>query len=214
MLEAFKYTEEMNEQISAIKGSKDRFESSDWSDERFSSIKKALKDYYIAQQDVKCCYCNQHLHSTNNAVWSIDHIIPRSTHPQHTFDSRNLAACCHDCNKSKSDTNVLTSPRKTFPVDSSSYRIVHPHLDTFEDHIHISARYIYYPEKNSRKGKYTIYTCDLLRYAEKFGAITEGVSDNRFEDFVEDALSGQSDPLQIASVLENVASVVRGLSSV
>lgn len=212
MSEPFEYSAEMSSLIAEVKGEKAQFDGSDWSDERLKPVRKALKDYFIDSQGVQCCYCNRHLNSTNNSVWTIDHIIPRSSHPQFSFNPRNLAASCHDCNIAKSDSNVLVGKRKRFPEKSSAYSIVHPHFDKFDDHVKIVSRFIYFPKKGSRKGKQTIVVCDLLRYAEKFGPATSGVSDDRFEIFVDALLDADLEREQMKAILGSLFSRVESSS--
>lgn len=199
----FEYSVEMTNLIAEIEGEKAALDGSEWSDGRLKAVRKAVKDFCIDMQDARCCYCNRHLSSKNNLVWAIDHVMPRSSYPQFSFDPRNLAASCPDCNIAKSDSNVLVGKRKRkrFPDKSAAYTIVHPHYDNFDDHLVIVRKYIYSPRKGSSKGKKTIIVCDLLRYAEKFGSATSGVSDDRFEGFVDALFEGGLGQEQIRAVL-------------
>lgn len=159
-----------------------------WNTPTINDLKAFIKSYYIAAQQSRCCYCDQHLASENHRVWDIDHIVPRSTHPRFTFEPRNLAAACPDCNIAKRDTRVLkNNARKTYPSTSADFKILHPHIDKFSDHI-FRDRHLYLGK--TEKGKQTIYTCDLLRFAQKYIDWTTSISDERFEGDVDSVVRG------------------------
>lgn len=159
-----------------------------WSHEATASLKSSIKSFCISTQGSRCCYCDRHLGTENHRVWDIDHIVPRSTHPHFTFEPRNLAASCVDCNLAKRDTPVLVNKRrKTYPKKSDAFHILHPYFDKYTDHI-LRDGYIYVGK--TVKGKKTIYTCDLLRFAQKYLDWSNSISDDRFESDVDDVLDG------------------------
>ena len=140
----------------------------DSKDADICTIKKTIKDYYIRAQDYTCPYCQQRIEVHHNAAWDAEHIIPKSTHPKFIFEPLNLCISCKDCNNEKRDKPVLVNnARKTLPVHSEDYTIVHPHFDEFYEHIKIIETAGYYLPC-SDKGRKTVETCGLLRFTYKY----------------------------------------------
>ena len=154
-----------------------------WADPSLESLRSRVKTFYIAAQNTRCCYCNRHLGIDNHRMWDVEHIVPRSRHARFMFEPANLAASCPDCNNEKADKDSLVNTkRKTYPRNSDAFRIVHPHFDRFEDHIH-QIRMVYLPK--TEKGTNTIYVCNLLRFAQKFIAWENSAADASFEEEVD-----------------------------
>jgi 5-methylcytosine-specific restriction endonuclease McrA len=154
-----------------------------WSDPLLESLRSRVKEFYIGAQRGRCCYCNRHLGSTNHRLWDVEHIVARKSHPHFMFEPLNLAASCPDCNIQKGEQNVLlNAERKTYPKDSAAFLIIHPHFDRFEEHIFCND-FVYIGK--TKKGKKTIYVCDLLRFAQKFIDWENSASDDSFEAEVE-----------------------------
>jgi len=157
--------------------------SSYWSEDETKAVRDVIKDHYIAEQDFHCCYCRRQTLSKNKADWQGDHVIARNSHAQFMFEPRNLAICCRSCNGAKSDKNVLRNPnRKTFPVKSSDYLIVHPHFDEYDEHICWFGQVC--APRNSSKGAETIEVCGLMRFAADFAGLGTDVNDRRFDELV------------------------------
>lgn len=154
-----------------------------WTDSTLEKLKSRIKSHYIDIQNVRCCYCNQHQNSKNHRIWDVEHIAPRAKYAHFMFTPHNLAASCPDCNQSKGDTEVLVNPgRKTYPKKSEDFKIFHPHYDSYTDHI-LKSGFVYTPKSN--KGKFTIYTCDLLRFATEFIDWSNSATDTSFEEEVD-----------------------------
>ncbi|OPA89695.1 hypothetical protein BFW86_14580 [Pseudomonas fluorescens] len=163
-----------------------------WSDKSLEKLKSRVKDHYIDAQGVRCCYCNNHLNSKNHRVWDVEHIAARARHARFMFEPKNLAASCPDCNLRKGDKEVLVNPRrKTYPTKSKDFKIIHPHYDAYDQHISYKD-YVYVPV--SEKGKFTIYTCDLLRFTVSFLGMKGSAADTSFEEEVEAAFNDKADP--------------------
>lgn len=168
--------------------SREQMDAGAWSEPEHDDIRRAIKTHYIAQQSTRCCYCDRHLGTINHRDWDIEHIVSRATHPFFMFEPRNLAVACHDCNGAKSDQRVLRNDRRvTYPSEAGAFLIVHPHFDNYDEHI-IYRDFIYVGK--SEKGKRTIYVCDLLRFAQRFIDWSSSIADKRFEEDVDDLMSG------------------------
>jgi hypothetical protein len=134
-----------------------------WSADEVASVRKEIKDHYIQEQHQTCCYCNVVIPTNNNAVWDAEHVISRSRAPKFMFEPLNLAISCKDCNLAKGEQEVrVNSARVTFPVNTRDYKIVHPHFDSYADHIRWYGM-VCKPE--THKGKATIEMCNLLRFS-------------------------------------------------
>ena len=150
-----------------------------WSEPALEDLRSRVKAFYIAAQNTRCCYCNRHLGTDNHRMWDVEHVASRAKHTRFMFEPTNLAASCPDCNIKKGEQEVLVNTRrKTYPKTSASFRILHPHFDTFEEHIY-QDNMVYLGK--TEKGKNTIYFCDLLRFAQKFIAWENSAADMSFE---------------------------------
>jgi 5-methylcytosine-specific restriction endonuclease McrA len=171
MISAISYTQEEQEKINKFKLLPDEEMRGHWEnthDGELSDLKERIKGYYLKVQDYTCPYCRQRIEVKNKAAWDAEHIIPKDSHPRFMFDAENLCIACKDCNLAKLNQNVLVDKnRKTFPRDSKSYLISHPHFDDYETDIKIIALAAFYLPK-SDKGRKTVEICGLLRFLYKF----------------------------------------------
>ncbi|MBJ7018433.1 HNH endonuclease [Vibrio cholerae] len=148
------------------------FSSNSWSDDDIENIKKRIKSFYLKEQKNTCPYCKQVFNSNNGRYWDIEHVIPRSSEKNFMFEPLNLCMSCVDCNISKSNNKITSSKAKNrYPKKSSSYYIVHPHFDTYEDNILVIKAGFYYVALKA-KGEKTIEICKLNRFYEfsQFGS--------------------------------------------
>lgn len=176
-ISAIVYSGEAKKKVDEFNAQKD-FCQSYWektNDGLLSSLKKSIKDHYLIVQDYTCAYCQQRMEVAHNGAWDAEHIVPKATHPKFMFEPKNLCISCKDCNLSKTDKNVLKNKdRKTFPVESSDYKICHPHFDDYNEHITIlSVAGFYLPR--TEKGRELVEMCGLLRFLYKFSSF-ESVS--------------------------------------
>lgn len=137
----------------------------DWSKNTFSELKGNLKAHLRVQQNNQCCYCKKILGYDLKEV-EIEHILPKSKYHAFVFEPKNLALSCPACNLHKGDSDVYAKNKLPvrYPAASCSYKIVHPHFDTYSNHIEIRDSAVYIA--NSRKGSYTIHVCQLWRLQE------------------------------------------------
>lgn len=122
-----------------------------------------VKQHYFYGQSRRCCYCSFELQG-NHSTFDAEHILDRRTYPEFAFELRNLAASCRPCNGSKSKKNVLVAQHQTgdpLPYTSDQYKIVHPHLDEWGDHLEFDDLDRIAPKKGSGKGKETFDVCEI-----------------------------------------------------
>lgn len=120
---------------------------------RYKDIKARIKDHYSIEQNDFCVFCRRKI---NFKGWDepIEHIIHKSHRYKWMFFPTNLALSCRHCNTKKSTKHSLRKPFResnSFPFKSEDYRIVHPHLDNFEDYIYIEDN-LFYRSVNKDKG--------------------------------------------------------------
>lgn len=181
------------------------FSSEAWSCEVFTSVKKKIKDHYVRAQNFRCCYCQKEFPTKHGRAWDIEHVISRSVNCKFMFESKNLAAACIECNQNKSAVIVTVKAYKKFPTNSDQYLIVHPHFDEWGDHITKLGVDIYQPK--TKKGKFTIFHCDLFRFWEMKAKLSRKIRDARFERDLDELREAESEaeatPI-VASILARI----------
>lgn len=128
----------------------------------FERFKGEVKTYYLFAQGRRCCYCSFEL-ANDHSTFDAEHILDKSTHHRFMFELNNLAAACRPCNRAKSTKTTLINSNQpaTVPPDSAAYRIVHPHLDEWADHLQFDDLNRIQPRDGSQKGIDTIALCNI-----------------------------------------------------
>jgi len=157
----------------------------DWGCDELNTLRGRIKQFYLKDQGLRCCYCRRRNATTHGRAWDIEHVIAQASHPTFMFEPENLAVACIDCNSAKRDQVVLVKPRKTFPRESAAYSIVHPHYDRWEEHFMFGT--VVYAAKTA-KGARTIELCRLWRFYELEGQDALFSQDRRYADLAEQVL--------------------------
>jgi uncharacterized protein (TIGR02646 family) len=95
------------------------------------TFKNSLTAKLLTIQSKRCAYCCVHIAEKSPAR---DHIAPKESHPEFTFEPLNLVLACFHCNtecKGAYDTIVA----KSAVYRKCTFSIIHPYLDTPGDHI-------------------------------------------------------------------------------
>ncbi|MBF7696200.1 HNH endonuclease [Acinetobacter rathckeae] len=175
----------------------DNRDSSYWDSDspHMQSIKRKIKQSLLSSQNQTCCYCKMYKQENHGAVWDVEHVFPKALYPKFTFLDKNLAVACKECNTAKNDFDVrknknTDSSRMRYPTTGTNINIIHPMLDTYEDHIHIKrfmcGSILHAPIKGSLKGKNTFHQCNFYRFLED----TYGPN-NRTESMIADRITDQ-----------------------
>jgi len=161
------YTGKLEAIVSAYNARSDAEKSgSYWEHADVKEVRSHIKKHYIKAQGFRCCFCQQHVASSNGRLWDAEHIISRSKAPGFMFDPLNLVVSCPDCNIHKTNTRTTKgNAKKKYPKDSEYYRVIHPHFDIYKEHI-LHKHYIYIGK--TPKGSETIRICNLVRYSSEF----------------------------------------------
>lgn len=163
-------------------------ESVSWSDEKYSHVRKIIKDHYLREQDYTCFFCRQRIVVNSNRVWDAEHIIPKSTHPSFMFEPKNLCITCPDCNNEKRDGRVLDrESRVRFPMNSTAYKIVHPHFDSYDEHLDVIVVGKLYRFRTP-KGRFTYRIYGLDRFMMDAGLCREGSGSDNVQKLMQSAL--------------------------
>ena len=133
----------------------------DWEKSSLKAYKDRVRRYYRQQQNKKCVYCRMNV-STATSYFHIEHIVPKSVHPEWMYEPFNLCVACPNCNSAKKNQEVLENKDiADLPTESSDYLIIHPHIDRYFDNIEIVDGLLY--KGLTQKGEYTIKLCNLTR---------------------------------------------------
>lgn len=158
---AYQPTEEEKHAISELKAN--GLTANDWNSQKngIKLFKDHLREYMYYEQNCRCAYCRIEL-PIGCCFLQREHIVYKNLHPQWMFEPRNLCIACDRCNNFKLDTEVLNNPTvKAYPKDSKDFLIVNPFLDKYSEHIELKNGIIY--EGKTKKGKFTVATCQLYR---------------------------------------------------
>ncbi|MCG8911311.1 HNH endonuclease [Pseudomonas sp. DP-17] len=145
----------------------------DWGCEELEPLRTRIRAYYREHQRGICAYCANEVSVTSANNANIEHILPKSTYECFIFETRNMCIICADCNQAKGNTlvddgedSILNGRAIRYPSASNRFKIVHPFIDEYSDHI-VKRRLAYIGI--TKKGLSTIATCDLNRFVRKFG---------------------------------------------
>lgn len=174
------------------------FKHTDWSSDDLLDLRKNLRSHYRNEQVGICCFC-KHVVSLQSAHNSqVEHIAPKSLYRDFMFETKNLCVICADCNEIKRDQEVMSevpdtvvdgSGRRLYPRSSKSFKIVHPHIDEYEEHIlQVDSLYV----DLSKKGHFTIGACRLNRFVHQFGWDTEILNLPKVVQMMEDFLDSSN----------------------
>lgn len=187
------FSPEINKRISDFEARAD-FKSSDWGCDEIQDIRKLIRDYY-RDLTKKCFYCRKRISIRSVGNCHVEHIIPKSAYLGFMFEPKNLCVVCSDCNKIKSDKEaagaleeVIKGKRRIlrYPRVSTRFLVVHPHFDTYEEHIHQCGDF--YVSK-STKGSYTIHICELNRKIHEYGMEANPLTESELFDMFSSVMS-------------------------
>ncbi len=178
------------------KKSQTGFNHTSWSDNDLEPLRNSLRVFYRNEQNGFCAFCRQNVSLTSALNCHVEHIVPKSLHLDFIFIPKNICVICADCNQIKRDQETLgeipdtvTSPttRRQYPRASSSFEIVHPHFDIYDEHILVTNGY--YIDRTP-KGHFTIGACKLNRKLHVFGwevsVISEAEISSTMNDFLDE----------------------------
>lgn len=164
-----------------------------------TALRGAIRKHYLREQENHCAYCDRLRQDVHGYNWDIDHIIPKSTHPCYTYEPKNFAITCKECNIIKDNQNVLASGVNAsgdYPQNDIDYLIIHPHIDDYAAHMNVNYNHklqVYHTPKTA-KGMETFALCGLNRFTEEIAKTSEfikesdisiGFSDETFNKFYE-----------------------------
>jgi uncharacterized protein (TIGR02646 family) len=134
-----------------------------WEKDCLKDFKRRFRAKMLPKQNYRCAYCRLELHP-NEATPEIEHIVPKSLKPNWMYEPFNLCLSCKLCNTKKGHVKKTLEDEslEEMPRDSESYKMIHPHLDKYSDNIEFVGDILY--KGISKKGRYTIWLCELNRY--------------------------------------------------
>jgi hypothetical protein len=103
-----------------------------------AAAKVKIKDFHLERVSKKCCYCRRSLEDASIES-DREHIIPKGKKKSLSFDIFNLSLACKRCNMTyKGEKTNHIVDFETIEADLRNpdrYRIPHPNIDTYEDHL-------------------------------------------------------------------------------
>jgi uncharacterized protein (TIGR02646 family) len=132
------------------------------------ALKSTIKKHYSIVQNDTCAYCRTPVRFDGYGE-AIEHIVVKSEKFRWMFHPYNLCISCYGCNTKKGIENTLINVPTSYangyndiPLNSNSYRIIHPHFDTYSKYIQ-ETKLLCIPKTTSIKGPETIRICKLNR---------------------------------------------------
>ncbi|HMW08652.1 MAG TPA: HNH endonuclease domain-containing protein [Leptospiraceae bacterium] len=208
IISAIKYSENIQNLVNSF-NIDDSFDHNIWDSDNLADLRKEIRDYYRLEQNAICSYCRQTISIIYPSNSHIEHIAPKSLHPEYIFEPKNLCVVCSDCNQIKKNQETLKTIPDTikkkyktkYPDKSDDFYIVHPHLDDYDKHILIINGF--YIDNDSSKGNFTIGACRLNRKLGITGWEPEVVEETEiiqeFNNFIE-----EKNVLKKGKILENI----------
>jgi len=149
------------------------FSHDNWGDLDLLPVRKFVRNHYRPLQSKVCYFCKNSLSKKSAMNCQVEHLIPKSTHPQFIFTPKNLCLICCDCNESKGSLPITKASAKLkgYPRSSNPFKIVHPHFDKYDEYIYktSSGHFTGLDDDKARKGSYTIYVCGLNKDIDDLG---------------------------------------------
>lgn len=147
------------------------FTHNNWGDADLLPVRKFVRIHYRPLQGKVCYFCKNPLSKKSAMNCQVEHLVPKSTHPEFMFTPKNLCLICCDCNESKGSHPVTrTSVKlKAYPRSSKAFTIVHPHFDNYDEYIYKTSKghFTGLDDDKARKGSYTIFVCGLNKDIDK-----------------------------------------------
>jgi 5-methylcytosine-specific restriction endonuclease McrA len=170
-----------------------------WDSPDLDPIRSRIKQFYLAGQTFRCCYCRRQNVVVHGRAWDVEHVISRATNATFMFEPQNLAVACLDCNLAKLNADVLVRKRSRFPRTSGAYKIVHPHFDDWDEHF-LFGNVVYTPL--TAKAAETLKVCKLYRFYKLIGKDALFAHDRRYLELAEGVLfaktPGAAEPAVLA----------------
>jgi uncharacterized protein (TIGR02646 family) len=184
----FTFDEDDISLISEIK-EREGFDSNSWGIDELSPLRSKVRAYYREIQNGTCPYCKERIATRSAGNAQIEHIIPKSEHIIFMFEPKNLCVSCGDCNEYKHNNSVTSNDYavcnnedpQQYPRSPTRFKIVHPHLDTYEDHLIKEG--LFYRDLTP-KGHFTIGICKLNQRSANYGREPEALDDPTLNELV------------------------------
>lgn len=185
------------------------FTHKSWSDNDLQTLRSHIRNHYRTQQRGVCAYCKKSVSLQSASNCHVEHIAPKSKYPKFIFEPKNLCVACADCNEIKREQEILSEEpdtvvdgdtRVNYPRSSGAFFIVHPHFDTYDEHIQIfNGHYV----DVTKKGHFTIGACKLNRRLQAFGWEEEIINEPEISSLMHTFL-GEGDAVVKSEALQKL----------
>jgi len=143
-----------------------------WYNTTLDRLKGKIKDFYTSNDTSKCCYCAKLFQGEFRLVIDIEHVLPQAHFASERFVVQNLNVACKRCNMliKKDDLTFLFNPAiANNYYDSSHYKLIHPNLDVYTDHLILNT----FRNGDSILNKYVIKTIDKGLFTYQYFQLQE-----------------------------------------
>lgn len=186
-----------------------KFTYDNWGDADLLPLRKFVRKHYRPMQNKRCYFCKNPLSKKSALNCQVEHLIPKSVHPQFIFTPKNLCLICCDCNESKGTHSVTKASAKLlgYPRSSKQFTIVHPHFDEYSKYIHKTEKghFTGLDDNGARKGSYTIFVCGLNKDIDEIGG--PKIDHSEMDEFLEMArrISNNKSDEEIGNIIAKVS---------
>ncbi|MDX5516512.1 HNH endonuclease [Stenotrophomonas sp. RG-453] len=112
-----------------------------WSSPDLLPVRMKVRNHHRLIQHDKCCYCRKSFLQGHPLEVDVEHILPRVKYQALAVALVNLTIACKRCNMQvkKERNDFIVGPLEFYDdcdvSDSSRYKIIHPNLDVYSEHI-------------------------------------------------------------------------------
>ncbi|WP_414611574.1 HNH endonuclease [Stenotrophomonas muris] len=113
----------------------------DWDSPHLRPVRMKIRNHHRLIQNDKCCYCRKSFLQGHPLEVDVEHILPKAKYRGLAVALVNLTVACKRCNmqvKKERDDFIVGSLEFSDDgdvSDNSRYRIIHPNLDVYSEHI-------------------------------------------------------------------------------
>lgn len=189
------------------------FSHLEWGHDDLQDLRSKIREHYRNEQQGLCAYCKNPISQQSASNAHIEHIAPKSLYIDFIFEPKNLCVVCADCNEIKKNQEVMNevpntvaplskgNTRKKYPKASSSFLIIHPHFDDWDNHI---LKFGHQYTDRSPKGAFTIMACKLNRFFHKSFNVDDSFVDDEVLAMKMNAWMAAKSSIQKAQLLESL----------
>lgn len=183
----------------------------EWDEPKLKYLKYKIKSSLIQDplNDNICYYCKSPL-DCGTTPGDIEHIVHKGKYEIFTYEPINLTLACDRCNTAKGSEDILITDlpdsytEEDYPLHSDAFKIIHAHIDLYEEYIQIQDYIFFVGIDQNNKGENTIKCCNLNRLDLALSKIKQVKSENTVSSPVKKMINGIVDSKKTLQEIEKV----------